>query len=85
MQNTCMLLASTTHFFRVHTRVFVTLLIALSVALLCLTRPPLPIAKSLAQVATNTASTAVRPLEPSPSELPKTAIRFFFLLPHLLQ
>ncbi|HWA28942.1 MAG TPA: hypothetical protein VG734_25040 [Lacunisphaera sp.] len=80
-----MLLAATTIFFRVHTRVLLTMSVALCVVTVCLTNsvrhPPAPVAISQAAP---TAVAAEQPALPPRAALPLTAVRFFFLLPHLV-
>ena len=84
MQNARMLLASTTLLFRVHTRVLLTLFVALSIAIFSLTGSTQTSVTLLAQVSDKSASQSALPLKPSQTELPRTVIRLFFLVPHLL-
>lgn len=79
-----MLLASTTLFYRVHTRVFLTLLVALSITLLSLTDPSHPPAATLTQLAAQSPAPSILPLGAKNSRLPRTVIRLFVLLPHLV-
>jgi len=83
-----MLLAATTIFFRVHTRVLLTLSVAAFAVILCLahsvSHPPTPTARSeVAQVRAE--APADLPLKDTRAELPRTAVRLFFLLPHLVR
>jgi hypothetical protein len=86
MQNEGMLLASNTIFFRVHTRVMLTLFVAMSVVVLCVTgsmrQPPAPVA--IAQCTPVAAEQTATPLKQTHTALPRAAARLFFLLPHLV-
>ncbi len=84
MRNRRMLLATTTVFFRTHTRVLLTLFVSLCITVLCLTSTALPPTPALTHLAGKTATQSAAPLEQARSELPQTVIRLFFILPHLL-
>ena len=84
MQNGRMLLATPTIFFRTHTRVLLTLFVSVSITIFSLTgRTPVPVSL-LAQAVQKSTRESALPLKPSQTELPRTVIRLFFLLPHLL-
>ena len=84
MQNEPMLLASPTLLFRAHTRVVVTLFVAVSITILCLTNTVQQPAPALAKLTEKNAAQSALPLAPDRSDLPEMVIRLFFLLPHLL-
>ena len=84
MQNGGMLLATTTLFFRVHTRVLLTLFVALAIALLCLTGFARQPASTPSQLAEQAPAPSALPLGSKNSELPRSVIRLFVLLPHLV-
>ena len=79
-----MLLSSTTLSFRVHTRVLLTLFVALSISTLGLTRNTPPLAPLVEHTQEGNLSCPAHSQEESRGELPQTLIRVFFLLPQLM-
>jgi hypothetical protein len=85
MQNRGMLLAPNTLLFRVHTRVLVTLSVALLIAVLGVTGHSMTAPSALpALQEKNCVERSSLPLDQARSGLPRTLVRIFFLLPHLI-
>jgi len=84
MQNRGVHFASHLRGFRAHTRVFLTLSVALLVAFVCLSSTPAPAASVFPAPPEKSAPRPALPLEQTRPELPPMAIRFLFLLPHLI-
>lgn len=84
MQNRRMHLATTMVFFRTHTRVLLTLAVSLAITILSLTgRNPAALSDCAVPPEKSAPQTAAS-LKPAQSELPRTVIRLFFLLPYLI-
>jgi hypothetical protein len=79
-----MILAPITLIFRVHTRVLATLSVALLIAALSLASPSAAPLADCPAIAEKCAVQTTLPLAPSRSGLPRTLVRVFFLLPHLI-
>jgi hypothetical protein len=84
LQNEGMHLAVTTLFFRAHTRVLTTLSVALAITCLSLSGAAHPPAATITCNADKMVAKSALPLESARPELPRTVVRLFFLLPHLL-
>jgi len=84
MQNRGVHFATHLRGFRAHTRVFLTLSVALLVAFVCLSSTPTPSAAVLPRLTEKSTTRPPLPLEQTRPELPQMAIRFLFLLPHLI-
>jgi hypothetical protein len=84
MQNGGMHPAATTLFYRVHTRVLTTLSVALAITCLSLSSAARPAAATIACNADKMVAKSALSLESARPELPRTVVRLFFLLPHLL-